>query len=208
MLIDLHIHTYASGDAVAAPEDLIERALAVGVDGFCVVEHDSYEASETAELLGDGSGVVVLRGIEISTDLGHMLVYGLENDDWQTLARGKVVAAQTLVDYVVEMGGVAVPAHPFRAGTHSMGDAIATLVGVFAIEGFNGQAMRSENVEACEFATRYDLRLVGGSDAHMPGHLGRVVTQFDRRIESIADLVAELKAGRFQGRYLLGPIEF
>ena len=48
-------------------------------------------------------------------------------------------------------------------------------------------------------------RLTGGSDVHMPGHLGRAVTQFERRVETAAELAAELKAGRFFGRYLLGP---
>ena len=48
MLIDLHIHTLFSGDAMAAPEDVVDRALALGLDGVCVVEHGSYEASATA----------------------------------------------------------------------------------------------------------------------------------------------------------------
>jgi predicted metal-dependent phosphoesterase TrpH len=208
MLVDLHVHTFASGDAIAAPEELLDRALAIGLDGIVVTEHDSYEASETAADFGEGSGLVVLRGIEITTDLGHLLVYGLEDDSWRSLAGAEgVVPAQSLVDYVRDAGGVAVPAHPFRAGGGFAGEALTSLAGLFAIEGFNGAAMRSENAEACAFAARYELRLTGGSDAHMPGHVGRAVTQLERRVETIADLVTELKAGRFLGRYLLGPID-
>ena len=58
---------------------------------------------------------------------------------------------------------------------------------------------------ACEFANKFGLRLTGGSDAHMPGRVGHAVTQFDNRVETEAQLAAELKAGRFAGRYLLGP---
>ena len=80
------------------------------------------------------------------------------------------------------------------------------IAGLFAIEGFNGSATRAENTEACELAARYGLRLTGGSDAHLPGRVGRAVTQFERDVFSIAHLVAELKAGRFFGRYLLPPL--
>lgn len=208
MLIDLHVHTFASGDAIAAPEDVIDRALALGVDGICVMEHDSYEASETAADFGEGSGLVVLRGVEVTTDMGHLLVYGVEDDGWREVAREDgVVGAQDLVEYVRDVGGVIVPAHPFRLGPSSTGGKLTSLAGLFAIEGFNGAASRSENVAACELASRYGLRLTGGSDAHMPGHVGRAVTQFDRNVASMEELVAELKAGRFMGRYLLGPFE-
>jgi predicted metal-dependent phosphoesterase TrpH len=207
MLIDLHVHTALGGDAMAAPEDLIDRALALGLDGICVVEHDSYEASETAALFGEGSGLVVLRGVEVTTDVGHVLVYGVTDDGWREVADGGVVGAQALVDYVREAGGVAVAAHPFRNDPTSMEDRLASLVGLLAVEGLNGKAHKSENAAACEFANRFGLPITGGSDAHMPGHVGRCVTGFERRIETEAELAAELKAGRFAGRYLLGPVE-
>ena len=207
MLIDLHVHTALGGDAMAAPEDLIDRALALGLDGICVVEHDSYEASETAALFGEGSGLVVLRGVEVTTDVGHVLVYGVTDDGWREVAAGGVVGAQALVDYVREAGGVAVAAHPFRNDPTSMEDRLAALAGLFAVEGLNGKALRSENAAACAFANRYGLPITGGSDAHMPGHVGRCVTAFERRVETEAELAAELRAGRFAGRYLLGPTE-
>jgi predicted metal-dependent phosphoesterase TrpH len=205
MLIDLHVHTFASGDALAAPEDVLDRAEALGLDGICVVEHDSFEASSTAAEFGEGSGIVVLRGIEVSTDVGHLLVYGLEDDRWQALRRDGVVPGQTFVDFAVAAGAVVVPAHPFRADPDSIDERLATLAGVFAIEGFNGTSTRAENTRACEFAASYGLRLTGGSDAHVPGRVGRAVTQFERRVETAAELAAELRAGRFFGRYLLPP---
>ena len=38
----------------------------------------------------------------------------------------------------------------------------------------------------------------GGSDAHQVSDIGRCATQFFRRIESIEELIAELRAGRFR----------
>ena len=206
MLIDLHVHTLFGGDAMAAPEDVVDRALAIGLDGVCVVEHDSYEASATAAEIAEGSGLVVLRGVEVATDLGHVLVYGVVDDGWRAVERGGVVAAQALVDYVCDAGGVVVAAHPFRNDPTSMEDRLATLAGLLAVEGLNGKALRSENAAACAFANRFGLPITGGSDAHMPGHVGRCVTAFERRVETEAELAAELKAGRFAGRYFLGPV--
>jgi predicted metal-dependent phosphoesterase TrpH len=207
MLIDLHVHTFAGGDAMAAPEDVIDRALALGLDGVCVVEHDSFEASETAAELAEGSGLVLLRGVEVTTDVGHVLIYGVTDDGWKAVVREGVAPAQALVEYVLDAGGVAVAAHPYRLDPTSMGEAIASVVGLFAVEGFNGKSLKSENAAACEVAVRFGLRLTGGSDAHMPGHVGRCVTSFERRVETEVELAVEMRAGRFAGRYLLGPVE-
>lgn len=205
MLIDLHVHTLFGGNAMAAPEDVVERALALGIGGICVTEHDSFEASETTAEIAEGSGLVVLRGVEVTTDVGHVLLYGVTDDGWREVARDGVVGAQALIEYARDAGAVAVPAHPFRNDPSSMEEALASLAGLFAIEGLNGKALRRENAAACDFARRYGLRITGGSDAHMPGHVGRAVTHFERRVETEAQLAEEMRAGRFAGRYLLGP---
>jgi hypothetical protein len=203
MIIDLHVHTVFSGDALMSPEDLIERALALGLDGVAVTEHDSYAASEATAELAEGSGLVVFRGIEVTTDIGHILVYGVEDDEWQTL-RGsppQSIPAQAFIEYVVERGGIAIPAHPFRETSPSVGERVTSLVGITAVEGFNGQCFSDENVRAVEVAKQYGLNIIGGSGAHTLGELARCVTRFDHRFESLSELVAKLKAGRFRGRY-------
>lgn len=203
MLIDLHVHTVFSGDSLIAPEELIERGLALGLDGIAVTEHDSYAASEVTAELAEDSGLRIFRGIEVSTDRGHILVFGLDDDHWQTLRDPltKFIPTQLLVEYVMECGGVVIPAHPFKSTSPSIGERISSLIGVSTIEGFNGQCFPDENVRACELAQTYELKIVGGSGAHSLGELGRCVTQFENRVETLSQLVAELKAGRFHGRY-------
>jgi hypothetical protein len=203
MLIDLHVHTIFSGDSSIAPEDLIERALALELDGLAITEHDSYAASEVTAELAEGSGLCLFRGIEISSDLGHLLVFGLEDDHWQAL-RGpttRAVPAQSLVQYVMELGGIVIPAHPFKSTSPSVGERVTSLVGVGVIEGFNGQCFTDENVQACELAQSYELKITGGSGAHYLGEVGRCITQFENRVATLSELVQELKAGRFHGRY-------
>jgi len=202
MIIDMHIHTIYSGDSIIAPEDLIEQAEQLGLDGICVTEHDSYQASQVAAEFAEGTDLLVLRGIEISTDLGHILVYGIMDDDWKTLGEPKRIAAQELIDYARSRGAVAIPAHPFGGARHSIGDDLSSLAGIFAIEGYNGEIEVEDNLRACDLAEELNLKIIGGSDAHRLGEIGRCVTVFERHIETLEQLLDELGAGRFQAKYL------
>lgn len=202
MIIDLHAHTVYSGDSLLAPEDLIERAIDLGLDAVCVMEHDSYRASETAVEFAIDTPIKIFRGVEVTTNLGHLLVYGIDEAQWQRYEERKNMPVQEVIDYVRECGGVCIPAHPFRFKSPSLGEHLETLVGIFAIEGYNGKADISENKEAWEVAERLNLKMIGGSDAHTEGQLGRCITEFDQKINSMAELVTALKNGHFTARYL------
>ena len=80
MWIDCHCHTRFSYDNWLEPLDLIRRAKAIGLDGVVVTEHHSYEASAPVETIARDEGFLLLRGVEISTDRGHLLAYGIEDD--------------------------------------------------------------------------------------------------------------------------------
>ncbi|MCS6884022.1 MAG: PHP domain-containing protein [Acidobacteriota bacterium] len=206
MIVDLHVHTIYSGDSLIAPEEVIDQAVELGLDGICITEHDCYELSGVAELLAENMPIKVFRGVEVSTDLGHMLVYGVS--DWQNFPKVKPVPAQMLIDFARERGGVCIPAHPFRFASDGIADRIETLAGIFAIEGWNGRCDAQETRLALDYAERCGLKVIGGSDAHVLGHLGTCVTVFENRVETIAELVAELKAGRFEACRLTVSTEY
>ena len=109
MLIDLHNHTWPrSHDSVLDPRDLVERARAAGLDGICVTEHDAiWDPADLRELCEE-TNFLVLPGVEISTDDGHILSYGVEK---YVFGMHRV---QTLADHVNERGGTLVAAHPYR----------------------------------------------------------------------------------------------
>jgi hypothetical protein len=202
MIIDLHLHTIHSEDSLIAAEDLIEQAIRIGLDGICVTEHNSFEASEIVEEFAFGTSIKVFRGVEVATDLGHLLVYGLDQKQWRPFENRLTPPIQELIDYVRECGGVSVPAHPFRFQSSSVGEKLETLIGIFAIEGYNGKSDVEENRLAWEKAESLNLKVIGGSDAHVIGEIGKCVTEFPRHIETMADLVAQLKSGQFQAKYL------
>jgi predicted metal-dependent phosphoesterase TrpH len=205
MLIDIHTHTVPlSDDSDMAPSELIERARAVGLDGVCLTEHDAFWKHDDVEALGRRHGFLVLPGAELNTEEEHLLVFGLE----------KWVIGMSRADFVMELvdraGGATVVAHPFRRKILKNGDPDnnrynremdrACKNPLFraadAIEVLNARGDDRQNAFSQELAQRLDKPGVGGSDAHEPGEIGFVATEFERRITDLDEFIAELKAGR------------
>ncbi len=203
MLVDMHVHTIISSPcSFIHPEELIEWAREVGLDALCVTEHDEVEGAMVAYELGKQRGFSVFRGVEIYTDLGDMLVFGLLRD-----APSWIVPFEELWREVREVGGAIIPAHPCRnQGSlfEILGDekAEALLRRSDALEVLNGGTNREYNRLAMEIARSYRLPGVGGSDAHHLAQVGRCLTVFQRELENEEDLIEEIKSGRCQARYI------
>lgn len=198
MLIDLHVHTtrYSSGCSVLKPRAMVEAALRAGLHGVVLSEHQcSWSQTELDELRGQGLRVFAGREVHMG-DL-HVLLFGLagpppEAADGPSLARA-----------VRALDGAAVLAHPFRWGDwHRRPLAeLAPIWGAFdAVEALSGNMLPRECQAARATAEALGLPVAGGSDAHAPAEVGRYHTSFLDDIENEADLVAALRAGRFQAR--------
>jgi len=193
--VDLHIHTRYSGDNDADPEESIIQGIRRGLNAVAFTEHYFYEASEVAEGLREkySGRIVLLRGVEFSAREGHCLVFGVNTDRLGI----KGMPVQEMVSIVTQAGGVVIPSHPYRM-VNSLGDMVADLDGICAIEGFNGCNMDAYNVKAVETARRLRLPFTGGSDAHAPEEVGSCYTEFDDPVTR-ENLVELLKAGRYRG---------
>jgi predicted metal-dependent phosphoesterase TrpH len=194
-LIDLHVHSRASGDNDADPIEVIEQAIARGLSGIAFTEHYSYEASEQVEALRErySGRILLLRGVEFSTSEGHCLIFGA-NTDRRSL---KYAPVSDLICMVAEDGGVVIPSHPYRS-VNSLGDIVRSLPGIVALEGYNGCNMHAYNIRAVTAAQDRGLPYTGGSDAHAADEVGSCYTEFDDVVtqDNFLDL---LKAGRFRG---------
>lgn len=105
MWIDTHCHTKYSYDNWLEPLDLIRRAKSLGLDGVCITEHYSYEASEPVERIGREEGLLVLRGVEIATDRGHLLAYGVVDDGWNIWNRDSYLPLEEVIERINDLGG-------------------------------------------------------------------------------------------------------
>ena len=82
--IDLHCHTTAS-DGTCVPSDLVNEAFKVGLSAIAITDHDSVDGIYEATDVGNRIGVVVVPGIELSTEyVGrdiHILGYYMDKND-------------------------------------------------------------------------------------------------------------------------------
>lgn len=193
--LDLHIHTYESGDNDSDPQEVVAHAIDQGLHGIAFTEHSSFEASDYAGVLREkySSSLLILRGVEFSATEGHVLVYGV-NTDRLSLWGAPV---QELISAVTKEGGVIVPAHPFRGGS-GMGGLLHKLSGITAVEGYNGCNLHAMNVKALEAAHELGLPYIGGSDAHSPQEVGKCYTEFEDVVTE-ENFLDSLREGRFHG---------
>ena len=79
MLIDLHTHTHPlSHDSLLSPDELIEAAKAARLDGVCLTEHDFFWDPTEVAALRKRHNFLVIPGIEVNTEDGHIVVFGLD----------------------------------------------------------------------------------------------------------------------------------
>lgn len=201
MKIDLHCHTRYSHDNLFDPRDLIQEAVEKGLDGVCITDHFSVEASLPVQALPRPEGFLVLRGVEISTRQGHVLAFGPLDDAWNVWGKHLDLDLDRVAASIKNQGGICVPAHPFR-GLEGLEAAAFDTSRFDAVETMNGFNSQKANERAREMALKHRMPQTGGSDCHGEGQVGKAYTLFEKRINSMAGLVGEIKAGRCRA---MGP---
>jgi predicted metal-dependent phosphoesterase TrpH len=198
MKIDLHCHTKYSGDNDLEPEELIAQALHMGLDGICITEHFSVEASLPVEAVPVPGGFLVFRGVEISTDMGHLLAYGIHDDSWNIWKKNLYLNARDVLEQIHRLGGICVPSHPFR-GWDSFGAMALELDGLDAIETHNSRNTMDMNAQAMSCARIRNLPSIGGSDCHRKEHVGMAYTDFSNPVITMDNLITEIRKGNCRG---------
>jgi len=201
MKVDLHCHSKYSADNFLEPEELIEQAIKRDLDGVCLTEHHSMIPLWPLERIRIPEGFYVFRGVEISTDHGHLLVYGLKDDSWNIWSSHTYLNASQVIENVHRLGGICVPAHPFR-GWDSFGENVLKIDGIDAIETHNGIDLENMNQKAIHVASLRNLPSIGGSDCHSKEQVGRAFTEFKNSVHTIDELIEEIKKGNCKGMTL------
>jgi predicted metal-dependent phosphoesterase TrpH len=189
VLIDLHTHTSArSACSAVAPDDLVAAARAAGLDAVCLTEHDVLWPLAVVRELGERHDFPVLRGIEVTTEVGHVLVYGL------TTWRRGLGTLEALTQFVREQGALMFLAHPSRRYGRPVDGMLAQAFD--SLEVCNASEGPLQNATAAEMARAYRLPGIGGSDAHTAREVGLAATRLAVAVSTEEELVAELLKGR------------
>ncbi len=208
-IVDMHMHTVrGAADSSLTIEGLVEEARRIGLTGVNISEHDRVWERPQMEEFRQSSGLFVSQGMEVSTDMGHMIVLGL--DHYVTGIR----RAQELRRVLDKVGGFMIVAHPFRyffdpvhfqrngqpAFDMTPAEA-AEQMPVFQlvdeVEVANGGSTQRENEFALAVAQVLGMRGTGGSDCHSIQGIGCFSTVFEEKLRSQAHMLELLRARRF-----------
>ena len=205
MFIDLHTHSVSSDDARANVDQYVKwvgvlRRKGSRIDGFVLTEHRKFDFDKSYTELGEANDVLIMKGSELDTNMGHFLVYGVTEALTDAINFGDVnMDALELVDAAEEHGAIALPAHPgrFGIGLCEFTDNGRDFGAIRAAEGLNGSNRPGEQERAEELIRQLGVPATGGSDAHLVSAIGKCMTNFENPVLSETDLVRELRSGAF-----------
>ncbi len=191
--IDFHVHTCYSDDCSTSLREVITYSRKRGLDGVAITDHDTIEGALSL-LEKKDSGIIVIPGIEVSTESGHILGINIK----KPIPPG--LSVKETVKRIHEAGGIAIAAHPsavYKSGIGLSGDIASQ--GIDAVEVINSSVIPFflSNYLSRRLAHRAKLPQTGGSDSHLPETIGlayTVVNGVDRN-SGIEEIIRAVKRG-------------
>ena len=84
MILDLHVHSELSDDSRAPVEAYLKilqrKREDRPLDGIVLTEHRKFARNVDYRHLEDRYGLRILRGAEVESEYGHILIYGVNED--------------------------------------------------------------------------------------------------------------------------------
>ena len=203
MILDLHTHSIKSDDGRAKVENYCQwiRARRVPIDGFVLTEHRQFDFESDYRALARKHDLVILKGAEVETEYGHVLVFGVTAPLYRAFDFASIgLPLEQVVAHCAAHGAVAVPCHPGRprVGMSAHLAEHGVPQGVRIVEIHNGGSRGDEDAVAAAMARELGYLGVGGSDSHIVSHIGRCATEFPVPVASEAALVEALRAETFR----------
>jgi len=192
VIIDMHVHTKYS-DGIHDIREILLYAKHKGLSGIAITDHDTVLGALKALKLSMDYKVIIIPGVEISTDKAHVLLYGIKEEIPARLKKNPSI--QELIDYARENDLLVSIAHPygralfFKYPVVNMHDILHR---VHAIEIANGRTLPRQNAKAFKLAMKYNKAFTGGSDAHIIDELGRIRVIAFEPVENYEDFLKQV----------------
>jgi len=185
--VDLHLHTKYSFDASIHPKTIVDQLYAHPfIKAVAITDHNTVEGCyKVLELASAYQDILIIPGVEISTDEGDLIVLGvaeLPPKPWNV---------ENVIDFARKRGCLTVAAHPYRA--YGLGD-LTKNYDVDAIEVLNGASAPYINRRAENLAKAMGLPGVAGSDAHHVSELWTAYTEIQASSD-VDDILKAIKKG-------------
>lgn len=194
MLVDLHVHTSRySACGKSSPEEMVERALEVGLDALVFTEHHViWPERELKALQSAYPEVHIYSGVEIETAEGEdLLVYGVPAG---FPCERHTPAADVVRDARLR-GGFVTLAHPLRYRETSLDvlNARPDGIEVMSIHVLNYARARIEQI-----ANNFRLLPLASSDAHQVQALGLYAIVLQENTTTLPGILSALRSRRYQ----------
>ena len=211
MKIDLHVHTAnLSFCGHLTIEEVISLYKKTDYDAIVITDHfyggnaeaweekgiDNFleyyfQTQQKAMKLGEENGLLVLPGYEFRfpQNSNDYLVYGFTEEHAKKCPGFFQMDIAQFSEFAKENGILLYQAHPFR---NTM--TVVKPEYLFGIEAHNGHPRHdSRNDIAVQWAKKYNLHTIGGSDCHQIEDVGSAGIITDYPVKNITDLVHVLK---------------
>ncbi|MFQ5837189.1 MAG: PHP domain-containing protein [Thermoplasmata archaeon] len=186
--LDLHVHSKYSPDSSCEVRDILRGATARDLHGVSITDHHSLKGSLKALEMAREEGIILVRGMEVSSRNGHILAYGLEEEIPEGLS------AEETVERITESGAFAVAAHPYRFWS-GLGEDVIRGARFQGLEVRNARSVVGHNRRSESLALELGLPATAGSDAHATSEIGRAVVLLPDGLDSEEEVLLALRKG-------------
>jgi len=189
MKCDFHIHTSYSYDSGFSPKKMVKAALRRGIDCIAITDHDEIKGALEAMEFAKDKPILVIPGIEVKSKDGDILALGVK----EKIPKG--LSAEETIKKIKKLGGKVFIPHPFAFNCSFKKDLRKLVKEIDGIEVKNASVFGSGNKKAEDFAEKYKLPKITGSDAHSPWFLGKVYLEIEGENLSIGEIFEKIKRG-------------
>ncbi|MHB1151756.1 MAG: PHP domain-containing protein [Eubacteriales bacterium] len=220
--IELHAHTSpASGCSEISPEILVKTYHDIGCHAVTITNHFSYclcsgdkpnekvvsdymDDFYRAKSEGDRLGIIVLFGLELrfSENSNDYLIFGVDEKEALTISYMLGQGIQEFRQNYTNKNSILIQAHPFRNGMQEIDPSLLD-----GIEAFNMHPHHNSRVAvAANYARKYNLTAIAGTDYHHFNHEGLGITLSRSLPGDSYELAALIKSRDFKmevGGYIL-----
>ena len=166
-----------------------------------LTEHRQFDLESDYSDLASKFGLVIMKGSEVETEYGHVLVFGVTEDLTKAFDFTSIhLPLEMVIETCERHGAIAAPCHPGRprVGMFAHTEEYGIPKGVRIVEIYNGGSRENEDQIAIDNAEELGYQGIGGSDSHIVSHVGRCATRFSAPIKNVSDLVDSLNSGEFE----------
>jgi predicted metal-dependent phosphoesterase TrpH len=168
MKADLHVHSCYSNDGKSTPQEIVDRAIEIGLGCVAITDHNSFKAYFDVK---DNGKIIIIPGEEVSSKEGHILAFGIDKE----IPSG--LSIQDTIDAIHEAGGYAFVAHPYRWWS-GLGEKNTLQYDFDGTEARNARSVHNANRRSEKLASKMGKPISAGSDAHTPPRIGSGYAEF------------------------------